>query len=168
MAGNKKPTKAYKPKQRFQNPLQYATENQMLLIDYDRNYVTEIKIRHHSAMTALLAGQASKHDVDVIAAGYNMVCGMASIMKFPKEVDLQFKDLLARASLAFKDLCLRANKIGKPIAKAIELNTLNELTDTLDELLGVVSVRQFEQGVKYALTQGRRNPKAKEEQLEIA
>lgn len=155
MAGNKKPTKAYKPKPKFQNPMLYATENQMALIEYDRNYVMEIKIRNHSAMESLLMGKATRHEVDTIAAAYNMVFGITNVMKFPNEVSQVFKDVLDRSVLAFKDLCLRANNLGKPIAKALEIATLNELIDVLDELLGVVSVRQFEMGVKHAISNSR-------------
>lgn len=155
MAGNKKPAKAYKPKQRFQNPMLYATENQMLLIEYDRNYVTEIKIRNHSAMTSLLMGKAVRHEIDVIAAAYNMVFGITHVMKLPANMNQFYVALLERSALAFKDLCLRANNLGKPIAKAMEIGTLNALMEALDDLLGVVSVRQFEQGVQHAITNSK-------------
>ncbi len=155
MAGNKKPKKAYKPKQRFQNPILYATENQMLLIEYDRNYVAEIKIRNHSAMTSLLMGNAVRQEIDTIAAAYNMVFGITHAMKLPVDTNQFYTALLERAALAFKDLCLRANKLGKPIAKAAEIGTLNTLIEALDDLLGVVSVRQFELGVKHAINNSK-------------
>ena len=156
MANCKKPRKAYTPKARFLNPIQYAAENQMLLVDYNRNYVMEIKIRNHSAMTSLLMGTATRHEVDVIAAAYNMVFGIAHALDLPETVKAVYGDILDRAVLAFKELCLRANKLGKPIAKAAEISTLNELIATLDDLLEVVSVRQFELSVKHAISNSKK------------
>lgn len=131
--------------------MQYVAENQMALVDYDKNYVTEAKIRNHSAMNSLLMGQATRHEVDVIAAAYNMVYGLSHVLDVPAPTMAIYQDLLDRSSMAFKELCLRANKLGKPIAKAMEIATLNEMIDALDDLLDVVSVRQFELGVKYAI-----------------
>ena len=94
-------------KQRLKNPKQYAAEAQILPIEYNRAYVTEIKIRNHSATTALMAGQATRHKIEASATAHNMVCGMVSIMEFSKDENQQLKALLERSSLPLKDLYLK-------------------------------------------------------------
>lgn len=164
---HRRPTKAmtgccndaepHKAMQKPNNPIQYAAEDQILLIEHDRNYVTEIKFRSQCAIASLMANRATRHEINVIATAHKMVCGMASIMKFSKAADQQINDLLERSSLAFKDVWLRASNLVNPTTEELELSTLNELTDTLDELLRVVSVRQFELGVKHCITHSKNN-----------
>ena len=164
---HRRPTKAmtgccndaepHKAMQKPKNPIQYAAEDQILLIEHDRNYVTEIKFRNQCAIASLMANRATRHEINVISTAHNMVCGMASIMKLSKAADQQLNDLLERSSLAFKDVWLRASNLVNPTTEELELSTLNELTDTLDELLRVVSVRQFELGVKHCITHSKNN-----------
>lgn len=149
----------HKVMQKPKNPIQYAAEEQILLIEQDRNYVAEIKFRSQCAIASLMANRATVHEINVIATAHNMVCGIASIMKLSKAADQQINDLLERSSLAFKDLWLRSSNLLDPSTKLLELTTLNELTDKLDELLKVVTVRQFELGVTHYATHSKEKPR---------
>jgi len=153
---HRRPNKAMqKPK----NPIQYAAEEQILLIEQDRNYVAEIKFRSQCVIASLMANRATRHEINAIATAHNMVCGMASVMKLSKAADQQLNDLLERSSLAFKDLWLRSSNLLDPSTKLLELTTLNELTDKLNELLKVVTVRQFELGVTHYATHSKEKPR---------
>ena len=139
--------------------MQYAAEEQILLIDHDRNYVAEIKFRSQCAITSLMSNRATRHEINIMANAHNMVCGMASAMKLSKKADQQLTSLLERSALAFKDLWLRSSNLLDPITKSLELTTLIELTDKLDELLKVVTVRQFELGLTLYGTYSKEKPR---------
>lgn len=145
--------------QKPKNPMQYAAEEQILLIDNDRNYVAEIKFRNQCAITSLVANRATRHEINIMATAHNMVSGIASTMNLSKRADQQLKSLLERSSLAFKDLWLRSSNLLDPSSKALELTALNELTDKLDELLKVVTVRQFELGMTHYATHCQDKPR---------
>ena len=150
MAANKKPRKQYKPKARWLNPMEYVKESMSLLCEFDPDYVLKIKLKDHSAMTAVQQGTATKRDMDNIAATYNLVFGMRRTLDLPDEAYWEFGRTLHHANLAFKAVCSRANEIGRVVCKADELQAFNDLIELNDNLLDVVTVKQWGEALQFA------------------
>ena len=55
MPANKKPRKAYRPKARLVNPMDYVLEG-FAPVSSAGSYLVDLKLHNHSAMTELLAG----------------------------------------------------------------------------------------------------------------
>lgn len=155
MAANKKPRKAYKPKDRWLNPLTYVKNNLSLLSEFDPDYVLKIKLKDHSAMTAVQQGTATKRDMDNISATFNLVFGMRKTLDLPEEADYEFGRTLYHANLAFKAVCSRANKMGRVVCKANELQAFNDLIELNDNLLDVVTVKQWGEALQFAKNHAR-------------
>ena len=155
MAANKKPRKRYKPKDRWLNPLEFVKENLSLLAEFDPDYVLKIKLKDHSAMVAVQQGTATKRDMDNIAATYNLVFGMRRTLGLPDDVYKEFGRTLYHANLAFKPVCARANEIGRVVCKADELQAFIDLIELNDNLLDVVTVKQWGEALWYAKNHAR-------------
>lgn len=150
MAKNRKPRKAYKPKAQWMSPLEFVRENLSLLCEFDPSYVLNIKIKDHSAMTAVQRGTATKRDMDNIAATYNIVFGLRRTLGLPESVYKEFGSILYHANLAFKTSCSRASDLGRVVCTADELQAFNNLVELNGELLDVVTVKQWGDALSYA------------------
>lgn len=150
MATNKKPTKRYKPKDRWLSPMAYVKENLSLLCEFDPQYVIDLKIKDHSAMTAVIRGEATRKDMDIISATFNIVFGSWKTLNPPEPGATEFATVLAMANLAFRSTCTRANEIGRVVCKAEEIQAFNDLIDLHDNLLDVLTVKQWGEALAYA------------------
>lgn len=159
MANTKKPRKQYKPKHRMLNPHDYVLANRKTLVEYDPGYITDIQIRAHSAMTVLIQGKALPVDMDVLAATYNIVLGLCRVIKLEEPAHSSFNRVLRNALIAIRDLCERGKALKRITAKAHEISALNDLISLHDQLLNVVTVKQFEAGMQIALADANSNPK---------
>lgn len=169
MANNKKPRKQYKPKARMVNPHDYVFDNRKTLSEYDPGYITNIQIRAHSAMTVLIQGKALPVDMDVIAASYNIALGLCRVIKHPDDAHIAFNRTLNKALAAFKELCIRGKSLGRITAKSTEITALNDLINLHDQLLNVVTVKEFEAGMKIALADAKiPNQKGKFHEIDTA
>lgn len=167
MANNKKPRKQYKPKARMVNTHEYVFDNRKLLSEYDPGYITNIQIRAHSALTVLIQGKALPVDMDVIAASYNIVLGLCRVVALPEPAHSSFNRVLRNAVSAIKDLCERGKTLGRLTARANELTALNDLIALHDQVLNIVTVKQFEAGMKIALADAKATyPKGKYHEVE--
>ena len=101
-------------------------------------------------MTAVQHGTATKRDMDNIAATFNIVFGLRKTLGLPDDVYKEFGAILHRANLAFKSSCGRANEIGRLVCKAEELQAFNDLVDLHDNLLDVVTVKQWGEALTFA------------------
>lgn len=144
MGATKKPRKAYKPKPRFQSPLEYVLESSKPLADHD-DYVLKWSLKNHAAFGALMAGQATKAEIDTMVAARNIVEALIVTLK-GKDTD----GTLDRSSCALIEICDRANAGKGTVMKAAEMQAMRDLLGLHDELLAVVSVRQFDQALTWA------------------
>ena len=157
MAANKKPRKRYKPKSIWLNPMDFVKENLALLAEFDPDYVLKIKLKDHSAMTAVQQGTATKRDMDNISATFNLVFGMRETLGLPEDAYWEFGRTLHHANLAFKAVCSRANEINRVVCKADELQAFNELIELNDNLLDVVTVKQWGEALQFAKNHAKSN-----------
>lgn len=151
MSNSKKPRKKYKPKAQMLNPHDYVLNNRKTLSEFDPGYITNIQIRAHSAMDVLIQGKAQVVDMDVLAASYNITLGMTRVINPQGDIRSSFNRILHGGLISIQSLCDRGKKLGRITAKSTEIAALNELIGLHDEVLNVVTVKQFEAGMQIAL-----------------
>ena len=150
MAKNKPPRKKYRPKDVWLNATQIAVDNGKLLREYDPPYVNRIKLRDHSALTSLIQGVATQKEMGMLGASFNLSLSIWKVLKIKGEAAQWMFETLARSGAAYSDLCKRGNELGRIVVKAPEMQAMNDLIELSDNLLEIVTVRQFEQAMKLA------------------
>jgi hypothetical protein len=134
----------YKPKPILANPIGYLIESVTPLAEHD-NYLLNWQLKNNSAFEKLLKGQADKHDMNTLMAARNITEALIVTLK-GNDID----GTLARSAVALIDICARANA-GKALAmKAPEIQAMRDMMGLHDELLEVVTVKQFEIALAYA------------------
>ena len=162
MATNKKPRKKYRKKDTFANAIGYVSENLKPLVEFDPEYVTTMKLKDHSALTAVIQGTATRKDMDLISASYNVCYGMWKTLRPPEPANTEFARILYRANLAYRDICERANELKRVVTKSHEMQALNDLISLSDDLLDAVTTKQFGDALRYAKNNAYRTRVVKE------
>lgn len=134
----------YRPKPCFANPLAFAIESSQLLIEHSPEMVLEWKIKNTVAFGNLMKGEASKKDLDNLVAARNITEALLVVCGVKKD-----DGTLARSACALIEICDRYNQ-GKKALRAPEIQALRDLIPLHDELMDVVTVRQFEKALAYA------------------
>jgi hypothetical protein len=133
----------YKPKPVLANPLGYVIESATPLIEHE-TYVVDWQLRNNSAFEKLLKGLADKKDINTLVAARNITEGLMVTLK-----GTDTDGTLARSAVALIDLCDRGNAGKSLVMKAEEIQAMRDMMQLHDELLEVVTVRQFERALEY-------------------
>jgi hypothetical protein len=133
----------YKPKPVLQNPLGYVMESATPLIEHE-TYVVDWQLKNNSAFEKLLKGIADKKDINTLVAARNITEGLMVTLK-----GADADGTLARSAVALIELCDRGNAGKSLVMKAQELQAMRDMMQLHDELLEVVTVRQFERALEY-------------------
>jgi len=133
----------YKPKPVLANPLGYVMESATPLIEHE-TYVVDWQLKNNSAFEKLLKGIADKKDINTLVAARNITEGLMVTLK-----GADADGTLARSAVALIDLCDRGNAGKSLVMKAEELQAMRDMMQLHDELLEVVTVRQFERALEY-------------------
>ena len=133
----------YKPKPVLQNPLGYVMESATPLIEHE-TYVVDWQLRNNSAFEKLLKGIADKKDINTLVAARNITEGLMVTLK-----GADADGTLARSAVALIELCDRGNAGKSLVMKAQEIQAMRDMMQLHDELLEVVTVRQFERALEY-------------------
>lgn len=152
MPASKKPRKQYRPKPVMRNAFEYAVESAKPLAEHG-SYVIDWKLKNVVAFGALMRGQATRVELDVLVACRNIVEALVFTLK-----GVDIGGCLARSKVALLDICDRANAGKGTAMRAPEIQALRDLMEFHDALLDVVTVQQFEDALAYArkeLTSGR-------------
>jgi len=134
----------YKPRPRLVDPVGFVVESVRPLAELD-DYVLKWKLRNHEAFAALMRGQASKDDIDTLAAARNIAEALLVVLD-GEDID----GTLARSAVAIIDLCDRGNAGKALVMRSEEMQAMRDLMQLHDELLDVVTIRQFEDALAYA------------------
>ena len=134
----------YKPRPRLVDPVGFVVESVKPLAELD-DYVLKWKLKNHEAFAALMRGQAGKTDIDTLAAARNISEALMVLLD-GSDVD----GTLARSAVAIIDLCDRGNAGKALVMRAQEMQAMRDLMQLHDELLDVVTIRQFEDALAYA------------------
>ena len=133
----------YKPKPVLANPLGYVMESATPLIEHE-TYVVDWQLKNNSAFEKLLKGIADKKDINTLVAARNITEGLMVTLK-----GADADGTLARSAVALIELCDRGNAGKSLVMKAQELQAMRDMMQLHDELLEVVTVRQFERALEY-------------------
>jgi hypothetical protein len=137
----------YKPKPVLVNPLGYVMESATPLIEHE-TYVVDWQLRSNSAFEKLLKGLADKKDINTLVAARNITEGLMVTLK-----GADADGTLARSAVALIELCDRGNAGKSLVMKAQELQAMRDMMQLHDELLEVVTVRQFERALEYTMNE---------------
>ena len=150
MPTSKKPRKAYRPKARFVNPIEYVMEGFAPLTAVD-SYLTDLKLHNHSAMTELLAGRATKKHMNNLIAMAN-ICESLQRAGFGDE----YKDVTTEGRFAIISIAVRAVEKLKFVPTGPEITMLNRLMELHDAQMDIITVQDMEKAIKRALTELRK------------
>jgi hypothetical protein len=134
----------YKPRPRLVDPVGFVVESVKPLAELD-DYVLKWKLRNHEAFAALMRGQASKDDIDTLAAARNIAEALMVVLD-GEDID----GTLARSAVAIIEMCDRGNAGKALVMRSEEMQAMRDLMQLHDELLDVVTIRQFEDALAYA------------------
>ena len=133
----------YRPKAVLVNPVAYVVEGMTPVAQHD-NFLVDLKIRNHMAMSNLTRGQATRDDMEELVMLGNVVEALLR-MGFGKE----YSEISGEGIKAILDVARRglAND-NKFILNAKEMNALNNLMELHDAQMDVVAVRHIEQAME--------------------
>ena len=143
MPANKKPRKAYKPRQKL-NPLIVVGENIRPVASHT-SYLLDLRVKNSSAMASLLGGHATKRDMDTIIAMSNIVYALLHF-GFGKE----YEEEATQGRMAIIGIAHRAVKVGRFVPTGPEIKALNDLMELHDAQMDVITVKDMDRAIAYA------------------
>lgn len=144
MPGNSKPRKKYRPKKNLVDPVGFVTESLTPLLEQE-TYVRDLHLSTHSAMRSLIRGSATKDDMNAILSAHNITQALLVTQKLT-DVD----QVILKSEAALYALTDRAKVLGRYVLKALELQTLNDMVALHDDFMGVITVGQMEEALKFS------------------
>lgn len=132
----------YRPKGVFLNPVAYVMES-LTPVTKHSNFLIDLKIKNHGAMTALTKGQATKADIDVLIPMGN-ICEALYRLGFGTD----YKDVIHTGLDALHAVGKRGWQTGKFILRAEEMNALNLLMELHDAQMEVITLKDMEKACK--------------------
>jgi len=127
----------------FINPVAYVVES-MTPVNQHSNFLVDLKIRNHMAMTNLTQGRATRSDMDELVVLGNVVEALLR-MGFGTEYGGIAKDGLDSLRDAARKGVANGNRF---ILNAKEMNDLNALMELHDAQMDVITVKHMEQAMK--------------------
>ena len=145
MPTSSKPRKKYRPKARLVNPMDYVMEG-FAPLESAGTYLMDLKLVNHSAMTELLAGRATKKQMDALIAMSN-ICESLQRMGFGAE----YKDVTTEGRYALVAITIRAVEKLKFVPTGLEIQMLNRLMELHDAQMDVITVQDMERAITTAM-----------------
>ena len=132
----------YRPTGVLLNPMAYVMES-MTPVEKHGQFLIDLKIKNHDAMTALTQGRATKEDLDALITMVNMVEALYRL-GFGEDYGEQVQDGLA----AIRDVAKRGAPSGRFILKAHEMTSINTVLELHDAQMDVITVKDMEKAFK--------------------
>jgi hypothetical protein len=107
------------------------------------NYLLDVRIKNHGAMTALTQGRATREDMDILVASLNIVEAL-----YRRGFGADYKDVVHAGLEALRSVGARGAATNKFILRADEMRALNEAMELHDAQLEVITVRDMDIAVK--------------------
>lgn len=124
--------------------MQFVQESFQTMGEHSSGMVLDWKIKTNVSYGNLLRGEATKKDLDNLISAVNIVEALLVVCK-GKDAD----GTVARASCALIEICQRYAQ-GKRALKAPEIQAMRDLISFHDELIGLATVKQFEDAILWA------------------
>lgn len=132
----------YRPKPLLVNPLGYVLEN-IKPVAHHEQYLVELKIKNHLAMTTLTRGEATRSDIDTLIASVNIVEALYRL-GFGKE----YADVVRDGLDALRDVGRRGVESGRFILKSTEMNALNLVMELHDAQMDLITIKDMDKAVE--------------------
>jgi len=144
MPSNSKPRKQYRPKPQMLNPLGHVLEGMESVKSRD-SYLRTLKIRNSEAVLALLRGEATKLDMNVLVAMSNMV-EVFCAMGFGQE----YTDVSTEGRTAILKIIFRAVDKHTFVPMGPEIKAIQELMELHDQQMDVITIRELDTAIALA------------------
>ena len=131
----------YRPRQILLNPLGYVLEG-MTPVSQHEQYLVELKIKNHLAMSTLTKGLATRGDIDTLIATVNIVEALYRL-GFGRE----YADVVKDGLDALRDVGKRGVESGRFILKSSEMNALNLVMELHDAQMDIITIKDMDKAV---------------------
>lgn len=131
----------YRPRAVLQNPLGYVLES-LKPVSQHEQYLVELKIKNHLAMSALTKGLATRGDIDTLIAAVNIVEALYRL-GFGRE----YADVVKDGLNALRSVGKRGVESGKFILKADEMNALNLAVELHDAQMEIITIKDMDKAI---------------------
>jgi hypothetical protein len=124
------------------NPMAYLIEGMTPVAKHD-NFLIDLKIKNHMAMTNLTQGKATREDMDTLIPMANFVEALYR-MGFGRDYATEVRTGLDALHAVGK----RGAPIGRFILRSEEMRALNMLMELHDAQMDVITVKDMERAFK--------------------
>ena len=131
----------YRPRAVLVNPLGYVLES-LKPVSQHEQYLVELKIKNHLAMTTLTRGEATRGDIDTLIASVNIVEALYR-MGFGRE----YADVVKDGLDALRSVGKRGVESGRFILKADEMNALNLVMELHDAQMELITIKDMDKAI---------------------
>lgn len=149
MPGTKKPRKAYKPKPKL-NTLVVVGENIRPVANHT-SYLLDVRLKNSSAMAALLAGHATKKDMDMLVAMSNITYALMESGGFGRG----HEEVATQGRMAIIGIALRAAKVLRFVPTGPEIQALNKLMELHDAQMDAITVKDLDKAIAFATARSK-------------
>ena len=132
----------YRPRAVLVNPLGYVLESIKPVAQHEQ-YLVELKIKNHLAMTTLTRGEATRGDLDTLIASVNIVEALYRL-GFGRE----YADVVRDGLDALRSVGKRGVESGRFILKSAEMHALNLVMELHDAQLEIITLRDMEKAIE--------------------
>ena len=131
----------YRPRAVLANPLGYVLESLKPVAQHEQ-YLVELKIKNHLAMTTLTRGEATRGDIDTLIASVNIVEALYRL-GFGRE----YADVVRDGLDALRSVGKRGVESGRFILKADEMNALNLVMELHDAQMELITIKDMDKAI---------------------
>lgn len=135
----------YRPKPQYVNPVAAVVEKLTPVTEHDTEFANGVQLKNHAAMTALIQGHATRKDMDILIAVYNIMEALRI-----NEVCTPLKEEIKAAGVALESLAHRAARTGRFVPAGPEIKALNLLLELHDEIMPGVTVQMLDDALSTA------------------
>lgn len=141
----------YRPKRNLVNPVGFVLESLTPVRAHD-SYLLDIKIKNHGAMTALMRGQATRSDIDVLIQSVNITEALYRL-----GFGLEYADVVRDALQALRAVAQRGAPTNHFVLRSEELKALNAVMELHDAQMDVIVLKDMERAVALVRAELRNN-----------
>ncbi len=131
----------YRPRSVLVNPLGYVLESITPVAKHEQ-YLVELKIKTHLAMSTLTKGLATRGDIDTLIATVNIVEALYRL-GFGRE----YADVVKGGLDALRSVGKRGAESGRFILKSDEMNALNLAMELHDAQMDIITVKDIDKAI---------------------
>jgi len=139
----------YRPKPTLVNPVGYVIES-LKPVTFHENYLIDLKIKNSEAMVALLRGNATHDDLDLLVAMSNVTEALYQL-GFGED----YKDVAIDGREAILKIVYRAVEHKRFTPTGPEIQALNRLMELHDAQMDVITIKDMERALKFIDTKMR-------------